>query len=156
MGVRAGCQLWERFISLSAGGEEFPAYKRTIISQGRAFCSVTAPQCREKIAALACDFLVDDCTVLTHSYSRTVIQTILRAHKQHKRIKVYVTEARPNCLGMRTHAILTAAGIPCQVVLDSAVAYIMDRVDLVLVGSEAVVESGVSHCPPPLQQTPSH
>jgi translation initiation factor eIF-2B subunit alpha len=45
---------------------------------------------------------------------------------------------------MRTHQVLTAAGIPCTVVLDSAVAYIMERVDMVLVGSEAVVESGVS------------
>jgi methylthioribose-1-phosphate isomerase len=38
--------------------------------------------------------------------------------------------------------MLTAAGIPCTVVLDSAVAYVMDKVDFVLVGSEAVVESG--------------
>lgn len=33
-------------------------------------------------------------------------------------------------------------GIPCTIVLDSAVAYIMDKVDVCLVGSEAVVESG--------------
>ncbi|CAD6564897.1 MAG: translation initiation factor eIF-2B subunit alpha [Tremellales sp. Tagirdzhanova-0007] len=143
LGVRAGCQLWERFFALSGGGEkEFPSYKRSLIAQGRAFCATTAPQCRIKIAALAVDFLRDDCTVLTHNYSRTVIQTILRAHKQHKRVKVYVTEARPSCLGMRTHEILTDAGIPCTVVLDSAVAYVMDRVDMVLVGTEAVVESG--------------
>lgn len=44
---------------------------------------------------------------------------------------------------MKTHQILTAKGVPCTVVLDSAVGYIMERVDLVLVGSEAVVESGV-------------
>ena len=37
---------------------------------------------------------------------------------------------------------MTAAGIPCTVVLDSAVAYVIDKVDFVLVGSEAVVESG--------------
>lgn len=43
---------------------------------------------------------------------------------------------------IRTHEALTAAGIPCTVVLDSAVAYVMDKVDFVLVGSEAVVESG--------------
>jgi len=48
---------------------------------------------------------------------------------------------------LRTHAVLTAAGIPCTVVLDSAVSYIMDRVDIVLVGTEAVVESGVSIFP---------
>ncbi|WVF67078.1 hypothetical protein IAT40_001823 [Kwoniella sp. CBS 6097] len=142
LGVRAGCQLWERFFALSMGGEDFPAYKRSLISQGRSFCAITAPQCRERIAELAVGFLRDDCVILTHSYSRTVIQTILRAHKQHKRIRVYVTEARPTCLGMRTHQVLTANGIPCTVVLDSAVAYVMERVDMVLVGSEAVVESG--------------
>ena len=46
---------------------------------------------------------------------------------------------------MKTHQILTAAGVSCTVLLDSAVGYVMERVDLVLVGSEAVVESGV--CP---------
>ena len=43
---------------------------------------------------------------------------------------------------LKTYEALTAVGIPCTVVLDSAVAYVMDRVDFVLVGSEAVVESG--------------
>lgn len=43
---------------------------------------------------------------------------------------------------LKTYETLTAAGIPCTVVLDSAVAYVMDKVDFVLVGSEAVVESG--------------
>ncbi|EIW69058.1 hypothetical protein TREMEDRAFT_16009, partial [Tremella mesenterica DSM 1558] len=142
LGVRAGCQLWERFFALSAGSEEFPAYKRSLITQGRSFCLVTAPQCREKIANLAVGFIKDDCTILTHSYSRPVVQTILRAHRQNRRLKVYVTEARPACTGLRTHQILTAAGVPCTVVLDSAVAYIMERVDMVMVGSEAVVESG--------------
>ena len=43
---------------------------------------------------------------------------------------------------LKTFEALAAAGIPCTVVLDSAVAYVMDKVDIVLVGSEAVVESG--------------
>lgn len=43
---------------------------------------------------------------------------------------------------MRTAESLTAAGIPCAIILDSAVAYAMEKVDFVLVGSEAVVESG--------------
>ena len=37
---------------------------------------------------------------------------------------------------------MTQAGIPCTVILDSAIAYILERVDIVLVGTEAVVESG--------------
>lgn len=38
--------------------------------------------------------------------------------------------------------MLNQAGVPSTVVLDSAVAYVIDKVDMVLVGSEAVVESG--------------
>lgn len=43
---------------------------------------------------------------------------------------------------MKTYRELTTAGIPCTVVLDSAVAYVMDKVDAVIVGSEVIVESG--------------
>lgn len=37
---------------------------------------------------------------------------------------------------------LEAANISCILILDSAVGYIMERVDFVMVGAEAVVESG--------------
>jgi translation initiation factor eIF-2B subunit alpha len=39
-------------------------------------------------------------------------------------------------------AALRKAGIPCRAVLDSAVGYIMDKVDMVFVGAEGVVENG--------------
>jgi translation initiation factor eIF-2B subunit alpha len=64
LGVRAGCQLWERFLAASMdSGGEFTAYKRSLIQQGRSFCSVNAPQARDKIAQQAGDFLRDDCVV---------------------------------------------------------------------------------------------
>lgn len=37
---------------------------------------------------------------------------------------------------------LEAAGIPCTLILDSAVGYVMEQVDFVMVGAEGVVESG--------------
>lgn len=37
---------------------------------------------------------------------------------------------------------LIDAGIPVTLILDSAVAFAMERVDMVLVGAEGVVESG--------------
>lgn len=37
---------------------------------------------------------------------------------------------------------LQAANIPCTLILDSAVAYVMEQVDFVMVGAEGVVESG--------------
>jgi translation initiation factor eIF-2B subunit alpha len=51
-----------------------------------------------------------------------------------------ISRLLPNSL--KTHQILTAHSIPCTVILDSAVAYVLPRVSLVLVGTEAVVESG--------------
>lgn len=40
------------------------------------------------------------------------------------------------------HKNLEAAGIPCTLVLDSAIGYVMEQVDFVMVGAEGVVESG--------------
>lgn len=37
---------------------------------------------------------------------------------------------------------LEKLGIPCTTILDSAVGYIMEQVDMVMVGAEGVVESG--------------
>lgn len=81
--------------------------------------------------------------IMTHGYSRVVMQAILAAVKTHgKRVRVYVSESRPTGLGLRTYERLRAEGIPCTVVLDTAVAYVIDRIDLCLVGAEAVAESG--------------
>lgn len=37
---------------------------------------------------------------------------------------------------------LTKLGISCTVILDSAVGYVMEQVDMVMVGAEGVAESG--------------
>jgi len=59
-------------------------------------------------------------------------------------IRLFICDVHQAILShsIKTYEELTAAGVPCTVVLDSAVAYVMEKVDFVLVGSEAVVESG--------------
>lgn len=37
---------------------------------------------------------------------------------------------------------LKSEGIPCTLILDSAIGYVMEQVDFVMVGAEGVVESG--------------
>ena len=37
---------------------------------------------------------------------------------------------------------LTAAGISCTVILDASVAYVMEKVDVVMLGAEGVCENG--------------
>ncbi|KAK7054921.1 translation initiation factor eIF-2B subunit alpha [Paramarasmius palmivorus] len=139
--LNAGCELFIEFITLFPhDSASFSGLKQELIQQGQQYVA-EAVTYRKKIAELAFDFIKDDSVILTHSYSRVVMQTLLMAHKR-KRISVFVTEARPRGLGIKTAEKLTAAGIPCTVILDSAVAYAIEKVDFVLVGSEAVVESG--------------
>ncbi|KAJ4487988.1 hypothetical protein J3R30DRAFT_3281197 [Lentinula aciculospora] len=140
IGLNAGCELFIEFITLFPhDAASFSELKTELIRQGQQYAG-QALAYRAKIAELAFDFIKDD-SILTHSYSRVVLQTLLMAHKR-KRISVFVTEARPRGMGIKTAEMLMAAGIPCTVVLDSAVAYAIDKVDFVLMGSEAVVESG--------------
>ncbi|KAL7413829.1 hypothetical protein BDY24DRAFT_434646 [Mrakia frigida] len=145
-GCQAGTRLFERWVRDAVGGAArgvtIDEMRMGIVSEGRSFAKTGSGECKEKIAKNVQGFLKDDCTILTHSFSRVVLLTLKKAHEQNKRVNVYVTEGRPNCGGLKTHAALTSIGIPCTLILDSAVAYVMDRVDVVLVGSEAVVESG--------------
>lgn len=139
--LNAGCELFIAFVtSFPYDTANFSDLKTELIRQGQSYAT-EALTYRQKIAELAVSFIKDGSVILTHSYSRVVMQTLLLAHKQ-KRISVFVTEARPRGLGLKTAEMLTSAGIPSAVILDSAVAYVMERVDFVLVGSEAVVESG--------------
>ncbi|PNH01379.1 Translation initiation factor eIF-2B subunit alpha, partial [Tetrabaena socialis] len=55
---------------------------------------------------------------------------------------VVVTEGRPDGTGIAMAKKLDADSIPVTLVLDSGVGYIMDRVDMVLTGADAVVENG--------------
>ena len=59
-----------------------------------------------------------------------------------KRLYVYVTECASNDSGRIMKKDLEALGIPCTLVLDSAVGYVLEQVDIVLLGAEGVVESG--------------
>lgn len=98
--------------------------------------------CREDLARNAQKFITDGCKILVHSFSRAVLQTLTDALHSKKHFVVYVTEAAPDYNGKEMYKSLTVEGIKAILILDSAVGYIMERVDLVLVGAEGVAESG--------------
>ncbi|KAI6036609.1 hypothetical protein BKA83DRAFT_4165300 [Pisolithus microcarpus] len=115
--LNAGCELFIAFVTLFPhDSDSFSDLKKELVKQGQKYAN-EALTYRQKIARLTLEFIKDDSIILTHSYSRVVMKTLLCAHER-KRISVYVTEARPRGLGLRTYEELTAAGIPCTVVLD--------------------------------------
>lgn len=80
--------------------------------------------------------------ILTHARSRVVLETLQLAANSNKRFHVYVTRSSPDDDGVEMLHSLEAAGIECTLILDSAIGYIMESVDVVMVGAEGVVESG--------------
>jgi translation initiation factor eIF-2B subunit alpha len=66
-----------------------------------------------------------------------------KAWLNHKvRFKVIVTESLPPFSGQKIVQNLRNWGISCTLIPDAAVAFVMDKVDMVLVGAEGVTQSG--------------
>ncbi|XP_064165024.1 translation initiation factor eIF2B subunit alpha-like [Anguilla rostrata] len=97
---------------------------------------------RNKVAKLCYTFIKDGAKILTHSSSRVVLRVLEEAAAEKKRFTVYVTESQPDSAGKKMAEALRNLNVPVTVVLDAAVGYIMEKVDLVIVGAEGVVESG--------------
>ncbi|KAK2573930.1 Translation initiation factor eIF-2B subunit alpha [Acropora cervicornis] len=117
--ISSGCELFLRFITLaSLDNPDFQECKRVLVERGQLYLK-RAASARTKIAKLCHSFIKDGATILTHSRSRVVFEILKMADEQKKRLNVYITESCPDKSG-----------------------YIMEKVDLVLVGAEGVVESG--------------
>mmetsp|Transcript_6725 Transcript_6725/g.18001 ORF Transcript_6725/g.18001 Transcript_6725/m.18001 type:complete len:340 (+) Transcript_6725:108-1127(+) len=121
--------------------EGIEVLKKKLISRGQQF-EETSKRARSTIAELGARFIRTNATVLTHGFSRVVLTLLKRAVAQGTHFNVVVTEGRPDGTGLQMAKALDEAGIPATLVLDSGVAYMLERVELVLIGAEAVVENG--------------
>ena len=84
----------------------------------------------------------DGDVLLTHCNSEAALGCILEAHRQGKEIEVYATEVRPRGQGLITIRTLNEAGIRTNYIIDSAVRYFINDVDLVIVGADAIAVNG--------------
>ena len=77
-------------------------------------------------------------SILTHSYSSTLITTIELC----KKLKIYVTESRPGCEGRWLAEKLAEKGFNVTLIVDSAASYIIDEgeVDAVVTGCDAILD----------------
>ncbi|KAM3259284.1 hypothetical protein ACQJBY_050836 [Aegilops geniculata] len=145
--LSAACDMFVRY--LRRGGAvaddqpaQFPALKGRLVSRATRFGDI-CQRARGTIATLCQDFLLDGCTVLVHGHSPPVLDALRLAGTSGKRLLVLCTEGRPpDGAGLRLAGELAAAGVPARVLLDSAVAYSMRQVDVVLVGADLVAETG--------------
>ncbi|RLV96863.1 hypothetical protein DV515_00012332 [Chloebia gouldiae] len=121
--------------------QDYSKCKEIMIERGEIFLTKVSLS-RNKIAKLCHPFIRDGARILTHAYSRVVLRVLEAAVESKKRFSVFVTESQPDEAGQKMAKALRKLNIPVTVILDAAVGYIMEKVDLVLVGAEGVVESG--------------
>ncbi|CAG0914586.1 unnamed protein product [Notodromas monacha] len=115
--------------------------RKFMIERGKSYLvEMEHRKCR--IAEELTSHIADGMSILTHSRSKNVFRALKLAMQRGKRFKVYVTESMPDKSGHRMASELTELGIPTTEILDASIGYIMEKVDLVLVGAEGVVENG--------------
>ncbi|XP_041742164.1 translation initiation factor eIF-2B subunit alpha isoform X2 [Coregonus clupeaformis] len=140
--VSSGGELFLRFISLtSLEHQDLACCKRVMEERGELFLEKISLS-RTKVAKLCHTFIKDGAKILTHSSSRVVLRVLEKAAAEKKRFTVYVTESQPDTAGKQMADALRRLNIPVTVVLDAAVGCVLEKVDLVIVGAEGVVESG--------------
>ncbi|KAG6485605.1 translation initiation factor eIF-2B subunit alpha-like [Zingiber officinale] len=141
--LSAGCDLFMRYVTRTSAleYEDFHAAKLRLIERGEKFGEISM-KARRTIALLSQDFILDGCTILVHGFSRVILEVLKLAVSNRKVFTVFCTEGRPDGTGLKLSKELAALGIPVKLLIDSAVAYVMDEVDMVLVGADGVVESG--------------
>ena len=85
-----------------------------------------------------CAERIRDGTVMTHCHSSLVVESIIRAKRDGKKVKAIVTETRPLYQGRISARELAAAKVPVAFAVDSAAKAYMNDCDLFLVGSDVI------------------
>jgi len=142
-GVASGSELFVKFATRLSGDGSAPSgeLRAMLVERSRKFIH-RLEHSRETIGSLAIPFFRDGCCVLVHGYSRVVLAVIRIAHEHGGNFSVVCTESRPDSMGFRMAAEINELGIPVHVILDSAAAAVMDKIDFVLCGSQIICESG--------------
>ncbi len=156
--LSAGTDLFQRYLitTLQRPGQlgpagDFRSIRAHLLSNGRLFVQ-RAKESRQKIASFGRHFVRDGATVLTNGGSRVVGALLTSAADSSAgsvRFRViYVLDssvAANNGVETEGRAIvraLRAKNVPVATIPESAVAYSLGKVDMVIVGAEGVVENG--------------
>lgn len=95
-----------------------------------------------KISEIGAKRIKEGSVILTHCHSTAAVEVIARAYREGRVVKVYSTETRPFMQGRITVSHLLKYGVPVVQITDSAVRYVMNEVDYVVVGADTVASNG--------------
>ncbi|KAL0251005.1 hypothetical protein GEMRC1_000219 [Eukaryota sp. GEM-RC1] len=138
--LTAGIALFRKFVSRTSDEFDFQHCKSIFIDRGKQFVE-HASNAKEVVSKSGPTLFLDGSVILTHGYSRVVCH-LLACVAQQRQISVIVTESSPMNNGYQTAEFLINNGVPVSIIADSAVASIMSKVTMVLLGADGITESG--------------
>jgi len=94
------------------------------------------------IGSIGANQIHDGDTVLTHCNSEAALACIIEAKRQGKEIEVFATEVRPWNQGRLTIGVLNSHEIPTHFIVDSAVRFFINDIDLAIAGADAISTDG--------------
>jgi ribose 1,5-bisphosphate isomerase len=97
---------------------------------------------RKSIINIGTKRILSGTRILTHCHSSAVTSILMNAKKKGIDFEVVCTESRPRYQGRITAKELLEAGIDTTMIVDSAVRAFLNKVDLVLVGADAITSEG--------------
>jgi len=143
--LQSGIELFLKYVTRTfLESPSFEECRQSVLIRGERFQSMSLAA-RDRIAAQSAAFVLPNSTVLTHGWSRVVASILLEASKT-KHFDLIILEGRPDASGAKAAQFYAReTNIPVTVVADAAMGYIMEQVDMVLIGAEGVLENGVRH-----------
>jgi len=121
--------------------EEFSILKKKLVSISNDFYLMSL-FAKDKISKSFLQTLRNKMNIMVHGFSQTVLHALIHAHETGLNFKVYVTESRPENSGVMCTRKLDEYGITNELILDNSVGFIMEKIDCIVVGADAVVENG--------------
>jgi len=101
------------------------------------------PEAQEKINRYVYKLIKKNCVIYTHCHSTNVVKALIYAKNKGKKFSVINTETRPLYQGRKTASELSKSGVGVTTFVDSAMSEAIEKSDLVLLGSDAILKSGV-------------
>jgi ribose 1,5-bisphosphate isomerase len=121
--------------------EKVGALRQIVVSNADTFLR-NLENSRERIAEIGSKRIQDGSVIFTHCHSSTVTKLLAKAKIDGKDFTVICTETRPAFQGRITAGEMLDLGIETTFIVDSAARSFMGKVDLVLVGADAITSEG--------------
>lgn len=98
---------------------------------------------QKKINSFIFGLIKNGMIIYTHCHSTNVVNALIYAKKKGKKFEVYNTETRPLFQGRKTAKELSKHKINVTTFVDSAMLEAVSKADIVLLGADAILKSGV-------------